>query len=774
MVYLYSGTPGSGKSLHAAGDIYEAARYGSKKLIITNFAINTDNIKKQKNEILVIPNWEITVERIQQECRKFFATYYKGKIKEGKILIFLDEAGQLFNSRDYRIAGRRDWCTFVSEHRKYGCNIYLICQFDRQLDRQIRSCIQYNLEHRKMANFGKGGKLLSLLFFGHQFAYFIADYPTGERIGKKFCKSKRRYRQIYDTFEVFSDSGKKDEDKPEQENEHDNNDNETNEQANLVDTAGNKLAKVQIWEKVTKTIWKGINMVRETNAEIFREMSKEDKINWFDLKEKKFLHQIDTFYYTVKLKNDFTADSEDAACHEFRKYLQMQHNKCSFGDYINIFIPDYDGTLNYRPFSYGLFYDHDFECPDMFDIMVAETVPVGEDGCTSVTPEFIVQIRSEYLWQMGYTKAFEGSYEAVKVICKHFNLEIAQVMENRVDYCWHTNYLQNPEKFFSIDRFAKMQVSHFKGVSYHYTFTQDDAYENDYVALGKRNDKCFVRIYLKSKEVVEKGYKGWFFKEWLFNGLINRYDYYVYEKCYLQHNWKYIDTARLEWYLEYGKKEYYKKDIRAILDGVVTAAPETIAKLADRLTPKVTIIMNVEFQTMRKQSKSYCLFELKEASDKSAKRIYELIHNRPLITEYLTNSVLRLVDRKTDTNKSRCEMCAFWKALRSTKFVDAKKLPDELKLVRDYSRNLNSQAVKRRIMSSSVTLSLYLNGINDYGCFDDVVDALCTLNDNDIDYMKKMKEKRKGKLNKLLYETALEDKPERKYCVLDKSTGEFI
>ena len=117
MVYLYSGTPGSGKSLHAAGDIYEAARYGSKKLIITNFSINTQKIKKQKNEILVIPNWEITVERIQQECRNFFATYYKGKIKEGKVLIFLDEAGQLFNSRDYRIAGRRDWCTFVSEHR---------------------------------------------------------------------------------------------------------------------------------------------------------------------------------------------------------------------------------------------------------------------------------------------------------------------------------------------------------------------------------------------------------------------------------------------------------------------------------------------------------------------------------------------------------------------------------------------------------------------------------------------------------------------------------
>ena len=784
MVYLYSGTPGSGKSLHAAGDIYEAARYGSKKLIITNFAINTDNIKKQKNEILVIPNWEITVERIQQECRKFFATYYKGKIKEGKILIFLDEAGQLFNSRDYRIAGRRDWCTFVSEHRKYGCNIYLICQFDRQLDRQIRSCIQYNLEHRKMANFGKGGKLLSLLFFGHQFAYFIADYPTGERIGKKFCKSKRRYRRIYDTFEVFSDSGKEKQ-KPEQvEEKNDNNDNETNEQANLDNEAGNELVKIKVWEKVTKTIWKGINkMVRETNAEIFKEMSKEDKINWFDLKEKKFLHTIDTFYYSIKLNNDFTSSSEDPACLNLREYFKKAKSALIYGDdVVTFYCPGLESNLLVKSGCFDKFYNIHLQSPKLFDIFIAEIVPPGPDG-DSCTSEIVVQIRSELLWQYGVTKSFEYTYDYAKKICDYFKLSINHVKENRTDFCWHSNYLQNPEKYFLPDRMANMYVSLLgrkkkdRGtrMQYMYMFHPDGTYENDYIAIGNRGDKCFLRVYNKTKEVVQEAYKGWFLKEWLLNGLISRYDFYVLERCYKENgNWAYMAKARLEWYLEYGKKEFYKKDIRAILDGVVTPAPDSIQKLADKLTPKVTIITNVEFQVMRKFTKTIELKPLKDNSEKGVcKKVYDFLDMRYLLTEYLTHDEFRLINR-TEENKSRCDYNAFWKALRAAKLIDVKKTPEEIKLSRDYTRNLDATVVRKRALSASISYSLYVNGLNELSPLEDAADLFCILNDNDIEYMNRVKHKRKKQLNKLFYNAPIKDKPERNYTIVRNATGEVL
>ena len=71
-----------------------------------------------------------------------------------------------------------------------------------------------------------------------------------------------------------------------------------------------------------------------------------------------------------------------------------------------------------------------------------------------------------------------------------------------------------------------MRVDRFKDALIHIAKVGSEGYEIDYVSMGKRSDKVFIRIYLKSKEVIEKNYKPWFFKVWLFNGLINRYDLY--------------------------------------------------------------------------------------------------------------------------------------------------------------------------------------------------------------------------------------------------------
>lgn len=517
-------------------------------------------------------------------------------------------------------------------------------------------------------------------------------------------------------------------------------------------------------------------MVEETSALIFNELDNENKVYWFDLKQKKFLHQIDTFYYSVKLLNDFTKDTTDKSCLHLRKYfIEMYNNFNSFDSEYPFVIKDLDVQLNYVPSGhFADYYKIRLKCPDMFDIFIADMVPEGQDG-DSVTPEIIVQLRSELLWQYGPTKAFEYSYKTVETICRYFNLLISEVKENRADYCWHSNYLQSPEKFFNIEKFVKMQVSHFRRVTYQYQFRPNDEYENDYIALGKRSDKVFVRIYLKSKEVVEKGYKGWFLKEWLFNGLINRFDFYVYEKCYTLRSWKYLDKARLEWYLEYGESEYYKREIWNILDETSSPSDETIMKLADQLTPRTTLITNVEFQTTRKMSKTFKeLFPLKYTEDKGVcKRIYDYLGNHALITEYITRSVLRLVDRNTDSNKSRCDYCGFWKALRSTKFVDVKKPRKELKLIRDYSRNLDANVVKKRALSAAVSFSLYKKGINSNSSLQDAADFLCCLNDNDIEMMDRLKNKRIKQLNKYLYEDPAAAPEQRNYLLCNKETGEI-
>ncbi|MEG2987561.1 MAG: hypothetical protein RR809_08375, partial [Lachnospiraceae bacterium] len=124
------------------------------------------------------------------------------------------------------------------------------------------------------------------------------------------------------------------------------------------------------------------------------------------------------------------------------------------------------------------------------------------------------------------------------------------------------------------------------------------------MAMGKRSDKVFIRIYLKTKEVIEKGYKPWFFKVWLFNGLINRFDLYCYEKCFEKRSWNYVNMSRIQFYSEYGSDNYYVDICKQLLDGSQTMSDDCLMRLADKLTPKINLVMNVEYQTMRKHTKS--------------------------------------------------------------------------------------------------------------------------------------------------------------------------
>ena len=60
MIYLYSGTPGSGKSLHTARVIYQSLRVGIP--VVANFEINTEKIKRKKSEFVFVENYKLTPE----------------------------------------------------------------------------------------------------------------------------------------------------------------------------------------------------------------------------------------------------------------------------------------------------------------------------------------------------------------------------------------------------------------------------------------------------------------------------------------------------------------------------------------------------------------------------------------------------------------------------------------------------------------------------------------------------------------------------------------
>lgn len=198
MIYLYSGTPGSGKSLHMAKDIYDWLRWGN--VCICNFDVNVKNIPKAKGQFIFLNNDNLSPEILIKFSKVFFS---KNKFKEGALRLYIDEAQLLFNARDWAQKGRKGWLSFFSQHRKYGYDIYLVAQFDRMIDKQIRSLIEYEFIHRKVKNFGRTGNIFNAVAGGSLFVVVKVWYPLKEQIGSQFIKGTKKYYSLYDTLDTF-------------------------------------------------------------------------------------------------------------------------------------------------------------------------------------------------------------------------------------------------------------------------------------------------------------------------------------------------------------------------------------------------------------------------------------------------------------------------------------------------------------------------------------------------------------------------------------------
>lgn len=152
MIWLYSGTPGSGKSLNSARAIYyNLVKY--KRDVIANFPINMEDIDKKKNhgDFTYINNNNLTANGLIQLAKD---RGYLSNRQEGQCLVVIDEASLMFNSRTWNEKGRKEWLDLFTHHRKYGYNFILVSQFIGQLDKQMRNLIEYDFIHRKWNNYG--------------------------------------------------------------------------------------------------------------------------------------------------------------------------------------------------------------------------------------------------------------------------------------------------------------------------------------------------------------------------------------------------------------------------------------------------------------------------------------------------------------------------------------------------------------------------------------------------------------------------------------------
>ncbi|MCX8129393.1 MAG: zonular occludens toxin domain-containing protein [Clostridia bacterium] len=196
MLTMYTGTPGSGKSLHLVREILEWLRKG--KHVIANFPLKFDEEEMTKgyaDRFFYKLNADITVNSLLEHAIEY--GYIENK-KESQCLVVYDEAGGKYNSRNVGAADRTEWIDFFSQHRKLGFDFILSCQGEKMIDKQIRTMVETEIVHRKVNNFG--------LFFLLPFSLFVAIerwYVAKERVGSEFFRYKKKYGDKYDTMKLF-------------------------------------------------------------------------------------------------------------------------------------------------------------------------------------------------------------------------------------------------------------------------------------------------------------------------------------------------------------------------------------------------------------------------------------------------------------------------------------------------------------------------------------------------------------------------------------------
>lgn len=445
-------------------------------------------------------------------------------------------------------------------------------------------------------------------------------------------------------------------------------------------------------------------------CKVFNEFSPDLQEKYFGITRDKVIFNIDTLYYTVSL-------FETNRVEDMLKQLTLWKDEYNNG---NKDITFYD--MAYSPFHF-CHYEHCLTIENMFDIFISSYLP------NDSTPRIVVQLRSVGLWLKGAEALVNESMDNLKLFLEPFGVKIEKANINRIDYAFHSNLIQSTERFFNdtclLENLkTKMRI-------YQKVGNITDKVEIDYLCLGQRkSNNIFFRAYNKTREVLEKGYKGFFIDLWFQNGLISEYDKYCLEVGYKYNSYVSMNIARIDWYLSHGNNEELKADLRRIRQKCFENSDNYtyIKKALRNVLPEVTVIMNCEYQTKTKFFKSLGTlienipFGSVEDVNAPLHDIIKIVRNSRLFTDYLTSNTVAFCE------KDSSDYLNWWKRIRQCKVDSVFKG----ELIRDYGNHLEIEKLKQRMLTSVAGISAYRNNINNNDLTADIADFLCVLNDNDV------------------------------------------
>lgn len=450
----------------------------------------------------------------------------------------------------------------------------------------------------------------------------------------------------------------------------------------------------------------------------YQELSESLRQNYLCLKRNKTMHMIDNLYYTVFVRGDSkenTPGNMENLLTEFEEHkttIRKTRQPIEYGHGLYFMLKKYSN------YSYCL------SQPDLYDIFFLKSL-TNDD-----TPRIIVQLRAFGLWTKSMDSMLAESFDKVESVLAEHDCTIDWCRESRIDYCYHTNSISSPNKLLKEDRTGKVKYLHTNlHDSRHHAKLEHvkdgTIFHKDYICFGNvESNNVRARVYDKVKEVIEMGYKNFFFKIWYENGLISFYDKWCMEYAFPYRNMDYLYKARIAFYLEYGTDADRRHRYHTALNNEKTTLAD-FKRLANEFMPKTTTILNIEYETKRKfyyysdhMIDGFKLIEARGEVSTPLQRIYKILDYRCLFLDYLTS--------KTLSFHNNDKYLSWWDRLRNVKH-ESKKV--EGKLLRDYSHKMDKIAVQKRLVKTIASLAVYDDNL-DSGFVEDFTDMLSDISDN--------------------------------------------
>lgn len=204
-IHIYTGVPGSGKSLHAASDIRFVMNRRTPRPVIANFPLGKDAPVPDRSVYTYLPNEDMSARKIMQLADDFW-TSSPETFREDYILLVIDECQLLFNARTWTQRDRLQYLEFLSQSRKYGVKVLLIAQATKMIDNQFRMLIEVEHNHRRISSMGLAGALIALPFNGRLFHVKRSLYQLNEDLGIDIFHGLKADLLMYDSYATFEQS----------------------------------------------------------------------------------------------------------------------------------------------------------------------------------------------------------------------------------------------------------------------------------------------------------------------------------------------------------------------------------------------------------------------------------------------------------------------------------------------------------------------------------------------------------------------------------------